>query len=158
VTSRQAFDIFAQTSLEVFIRKGARMRAILLVAGTVLLAAVQIGSAAAPKEQVARGSYLVSQVAMCVQCHTPRDADGNLDRARLLKGAPMPVRSPFANQTWAFAAPAVAGLPGWTTEDALSLLTAGRRLSGYTPKRPMPPFRLIREDAEAVVAYLHSLR
>jgi mono/diheme cytochrome c family protein len=134
------------------------MRVVLLVAGAVILAAVQVGLAAAPQEQVARGSYLVGQVAMCVQCHTPRDADGNLDRARLLKGAPMPVRSPFANQTWAFAAPAVAGLPGWTAEDALRLLTAGRRLSGYTPKRPMPPFRLLREDAEAIVAYLHTLR
>jgi hypothetical protein len=134
------------------------MRVVLLVAGAVILATVQAGSAAASQEQIARGSYLVHQVAMCVQCHTPRDADGNLDRARLLGGAPMPVRSPFANQTWAFAAPAVAGLPGWTVEDALSLLTAGRRLSGYTPKRPMPAFRLIREDAEAVVAYLHSLR
>ncbi len=105
-----------------------------------------------------RGRYVVHHVAMCVQCHTPRDADGNLDNGRLLKGAPIPVRSPFPNQTWAFAAPAVAGLPGWTTEDAVSLLTTGRRLNGTTPRRPMPPFRLAREDAEAVIAYLHSLR
>jgi hypothetical protein len=134
------------------------MRAVLLVAGAVILAAARVGSAATPQEQIARGSYLVNHVAMCVQCHTPRDADGNLDRARPLRGAPMPVRSPFPNQAWAFAAPAIAGLPGWPTEDALSLLTTGRRLGGYAPRRPMPPFRLIREDADAVVGYLHSLR
>ena len=134
------------------------MRAILLVSGVVLLAVARPSLATASEEQVARGGYLVNYVAMCVQCHTPRDADGNLDRARLFKGAPIPVRSPFPNQTWAFAAPAIAGLPGWTTEDAVALLTTGRRLNGYAPKRPMPPFRLTREDAEAVVAYLHSLR
>ncbi len=134
------------------------MRAVLLVAGAALLAAVQVGSAAAPQGQIARGGYLASDVAMCVQCHTPRDADGKLDRARWLTGAPIPVRSPFPNETWAFRAPAIAGLPGWTAEDVQSLLTTGRRLSGYAPKRPMPPFRLTREDAEAVAAYLHSLR
>ena len=134
------------------------MRAVLLVAAAVVLAAARPSLAAAPQEQAGRGSYLVTHVAMCVQCHTPRDADGNLDRARLFKGAPIPVRSPFPNQTWAFAAPAIAGLPGWTTEDAVALLSTGRRPNGYTPKQPMPPFRLTREDAEAVVAYLHSLR
>jgi mono/diheme cytochrome c family protein len=134
------------------------MRAVLLVAAAALFAAARPSLAAAPQEQPVRGRYLVTHVAMCVQCHTPRAADGNLDRARLFKGAPIPVRSPFPNQTWAFAAPAIAGLPGWTTEDAIALLSNGRRPNGYTPKRPMPPFRLTREDAEAVVGYLHSLR
>jgi len=133
------------------------MRVVLLLAIAVMFAAARPSSAAAPQEQPGRGSYLVTHVAMCVQCHTPRDADGNLDRARLFKGAPIPVRSPFPNQTWAFAAPAIAGLPGWTTADAVALLGTGRRPNGYTPKRPMPSFRLTREDAEAVVAYLHSI-
>ncbi len=108
-------------------------------------------------EHLARGDYLVSHVAMCVQCHTPRDAKGELDRTRLLKGAPIPLRSPFPHQGWAFAAPAIAGLPGWTNHDALALLTTGRRPMGYTPKPPMPPFRLSREDADAVIAFLRSL-
>jgi len=106
---------------------------------------------------MARGEYLVSHVAMCVQCHTPRDGNGELDRTRLLKGAPIPLRSPFPHQGWAFAAPAIAGLPGWTNHDAVALLTTGRRLTGYTPKAPMPPFRLSRDDADAVIAFLRSL-
>lgn len=158
LTSRQAFDTLREATREIFAGKGARMRAVFLVAGAVILAAMRAGSAATPQERIAQGDYLVNSVAMCAQCHTPRDAEGNLDRGRLLKGAPIPVRSPFPNQTWAFSAPAVAGLPGWTAEDALSLLSTGRRLSGHTPKRPMPPFRLARQDAEAVVAYLRSLR
>ncbi len=134
------------------------MRAVLLIAGAVVLAAARPLPPPAPSAHIVRGSYLVNHVAMCVQCHTPRDAAGNLDRGRLLKGAPIPIPSPFPNQTWAFTAPAIAGLPGWTTEDAVSVFTTGRRLNGNTPKRPMPPFRLTPEDAEAVIAYLHSLR
>ncbi len=114
--------------------------------------------AASSDAQVSRGSYLVNYVAMCVQCHTPRDTAGTLDRTQLLKGAPIPVRSPFPNQIWAFTAPAIAALPGWADEDAIALLTTGRRVNGTAPKPPMPPFRLTREDAEAVVAYLRSLR
>ena len=133
------------------------MRGLLAVA-VLLSAAILLAAAAAPEGQVARGAYLVNNVAMCVQCHTPRDASGDLERTRLLEGAPMPVPSPFSSQKWAFRAPAIAGLPGWNTEDVVSLLTTGRRLNGYMPNPPMPPFRMSREDAEAVVAYLHSLR
>ena len=32
------------------------------------------------KGDVARGKYLVEEVAKCPECHTPRDAQGNLDR------------------------------------------------------------------------------
>ena len=120
--------------------------------------AMLVIAATVPGGQVARGDYLVNLVAMCVQCHTPRDANGDLDRTHLLQGAPMPVSSPFPNKKWAFRAPAIAGLPGWSDEDVVSLLTTGRRLNGYMPNPPMPPFRLSREDAEAVVAYLRSLR
>lgn len=105
-------------------------------------------------EQVKRGRYLAEQVAMCVHCHTPHDEKGALIRTRLFQGAPILVRSPFPGQPWASRAPHLAGLPGWTDEDAVHLLMTGRRL----PRPPMPPYRLSREDAEAVVAYLRSLR
>ncbi len=129
-----------------------------LLAVVVLVSTATILFAAAPGGQVVRGAYLVNQVAMCVQCHTPRDANGDLERTRLLQGAPIPVQSPFPNKKWAFRAPAIAGLPGWSDEDAISLLTTGQRLNGYMPNPPMPPFRMSRQDAEAVVAYLRSLR
>jgi mono/diheme cytochrome c family protein len=44
---------------------------------------------------IQRGEYLVRHVAMCVQCHTPRDPQGRLDETHLLQGASMPVPSPF---------------------------------------------------------------
>ncbi len=135
------------------------MRVVVLVSGIVLLALVVLAAAGTPSGRVEHGRYLVNSVAMCVQCHSPRDARGEIERDRLLQGAPIPVRSPFPNQQWAFAAPAIAGLPGWTNgEDVVTLLMTGHRPDGYAPMPPMPPFRLSREDAEDVVAYLRSLR
>jgi len=133
------------------------MRSVVVVAGVLLLTLTGVAAAASRVDQVARGSYLVHHVAMCVQCHTPRDATGTLDPTRLLKGAPNPVRSPVPTQPWAVSAPAIAGLPGFSDEDEITLLTTGRRPGNPVPKPPMPPFRLTREDAEAVVAYLRSL-
>src|SRR4051812_16166439 len=49
---------------------------------------------AASQGDVVRGDYLVHNVAMCVQCHTPRTHDGTLLMNQQLQGAPMPVSSP----------------------------------------------------------------
>jgi hypothetical protein len=132
------------------------MRRAVLAAGILMLPMTGLAAAAGLEGLVPRGSYLVHHVGMCVQCHTPRDASGEIDRTRLLKGARIPVSSPFPAQRWAVAAPTLAGLRGWADQDAVALLATGR-LGGYTPDAPMPPFRLTREDAEAVVAYLRSL-
>ena len=113
---------------------------------------------AAQDFELRRGEYLVHQVAKCVSCHSPRDSQGELDPGRLLQGAPIPVSSPFPNQQWAFQAPTIAGLPGWSVPDAVHLLTEGSRPGGHKPRPPMPEYRMKVEDAEAVVSYLMSLR
>lgn len=107
--------------------------------------------------EIERGRYLVHNVAKCVECHSPRNAQGELDRTRLLQGAPIPLKSPYRDTQWAFRAPAIAGLPGWAVEDVIHLLMTGSRQSGWTPRPPMPQFGMSREDASAVVAYLKSL-
>lgn len=64
--------------------------------------------------EIERGRYLVEEVAKCAECHTPRNAQGELDRHAWLQGAPiwiMPVK-PIPN--WADRAPALAGFPGLT--------------------------------------------
>lgn len=106
----------------------------------------------------ARGKYLVDQVAMCIQCHTPRDDSGRLLRGKYLKGAPVPVNAPpYPQMKWALRAPAIAGLPGYTAEQGVRLLTEGVTVDGRRPEPPMPPFRFSRADAEAIVTYLKSL-
>ena len=109
------------------------------------------------RELVERGRYLVHHVAMCAQCHSPRDENGGLQELHLLEGGTIPVASPFAGVTWASAAPHLAGLPGFEPTNVVTLLTTGRRPDGRIPRPPMPPFRLDRDDATAIVTYLESL-
>ena len=112
----------------------------------------------APADQIARGEYLARSSAMCVQCHTPHDRAGNLVESRLFTGQAMPFTSPYPDgPKWAYRAPALVRLPGWSDEDFVELLMTGRRPNGKRPASPMPQFRLSREDASAIAAYLKSL-
>jgi mono/diheme cytochrome c family protein len=110
------------------------------------------------EDGISRGKYLVERVAMCIQCHTPRNQTGELLETRYLQGGPVPVSAPPNFRIdWAYKAPAIAGLPGYTIQDGIKLLTEGITPNGRVPKAPMPKFRLTRADAEAVVTYLKSL-
>lgn len=112
----------------------------------------------APTTAVARGEYLATSVAHCIQCHSPHDREGNLLRDQLFEGQAMPFTSPYPDgPRWAPRAPAIKRLPGWSTEEFVNLLTTGKRLNGKRPSSPMPQFRLSRQDAEALAAYLKSL-
>ena len=135
-------------------RQAAAAFLFLAATASVRVAAIEPAPADAAIE---RGAYLTESVAMCVQCHTPRDAAGDLDRTQLFRGAPVPLASPFAGREWAPKAPAIAGLVGFTDEAAITLLMTGRRPTGEVPRPPMPQYRMTREDAAAVVAYLKSL-
>src|SRR5262245_59773573 len=107
-----------------------------------------------------RGRYITHDLAMCVQCHTPRDANGQLVREReFMGGDAFPVDAPpFMNPAaWCIVTPRIAGLPGFTDAEAVQFFMEGARLGTHQPKWPMPPFRMSREDAVAVVAYLRSL-
>lgn len=106
---------------------------------------------------IERGRYIVERVAMCAECHSPRDEDGNFIPEQRFMGAPIPVKPPWPNN-WAIQAPRNRGLPGYTEELAVRLLTQGaigRNSQRLRP--PMPRFRMTRQDATDVVAYLKSL-
>ena len=106
---------------------------------------------------VNRGRYIVEDVAVCSQCHTPRNSAGDLERSQWLEGAPLwllPAR-PMGN--WPLQVPRIAGSPGGSDADIIRLLTTGVWRDGQRLRPPMPQFRMSREDAESVVAYLRSL-
>jgi mono/diheme cytochrome c family protein len=118
-------------------------------------------SQAAPAAQsnaalVAQGEYLANRVAMCVQCHSPRDVHGNVLLSERFHGAALPVTSPYANRPFALRAPNIAGLPGFTDDQIITLLTEGHAGDRNPPQPPMPPFRMSRQDAQAIVAYLRT--
>lgn len=53
------------------------------------------GTRSPEASQIERGRYLVEDVANCAECHTPRNAQGELDRHAWLERAPiwiMPVK------------------------------------------------------------------
>jgi len=106
---------------------------------------------------VARGKYLVESVAMCGECHTPRDSNGNPDRARWLQGASVPYLPAKPDSDWPINAPRIGGTPPASDADMVKLLTTGIWTNGNRLRVPMPQFRMDRSDAEAVVAYLKSV-
>lgn len=108
-------------------------------------------------QKIARGKYLVENVGMCTDCHTPRNDKGELDQTRWLQGGPHGFVTNPPTPNWAAAAPWIAGLPNISEADAVQLLKTGSTTKGVTKRPPMPPFRFSHEDAEAVVAYLKSL-
>ena len=140
--------------------EGKRMRVMLLISLCLLptpLANAQVKSKPG-SDLIAQGKYIAENVALCVECHTPRDDNGKLLRTGYFKGAAVPVKAPpYPQMKWALKAPAIAGLPGYSEEEGLRLLMEGLTRDGRRPDPPMPQFRLNRFDAEAVVAYLKSL-
>lgn len=125
------------------------------VAAPATLAAAPAAPAADAK-LVARGRHLVENVALCADCHSPRLPTGEFDRARWLMGAPLGFK-PLVEMPWAPVAPPLAGLPGYTDEQAVRFLTTGQSASGRPILPPMPGFRFADDEARAVVAYLRSL-
>ena len=108
---------------------------------------------------VARGQYLVDQVAMCADCHAPRGADGAFDRKNWLMGSPLAFAPTVPMPAWAEVAPPLAGgYPGWTEAELVKFLVDGKNpKTGVHPRPPMPEFRFEPADAGAGAAYLHSL-
>lgn len=106
---------------------------------------------------VARGKYLVESVAMCGQCHTPRDSNGNVDRSHWLQGAPILwVPANASGSNWPLTAPRIGGNPPASDADMIKLLTTGIWTTGKPLRFPMMPFRMTEADAKAVVAYLKA--
>lgn len=129
----------------------------LTVALAVSIGATKPSNPLADRIEVERGRYLVEEVAKCAECHTPRNARGELDHEAWLQGAPiwiMPVR-PIPN--WADRAPALAGFPSFTEEEGERVLEKGIGPEGETLRPPMHIYHMSHADARAIIAYLKSL-
>src|SRR5579871_4360632 len=100
--------------------------------------------------QLAHGKYLVNNVAGCNDCHTPFTDKGIPDETRYLQGAPLMFK-PTVDMPWATVAPPIAGLPTLPEKDAVEFLMTGKLPAGRHLRPPMPPYRLKKADAEAVV-------
>lgn len=106
---------------------------------------------------VARGMYLVEQVGLCGDCHTPRNDKGEFVRDQWLKGATLDFKPIAPVPVWVDKAPAIAGLPGWEKDAAIRFLMTGVGNNELPSRPPMPQYRFNVQDAQAIVAYLRSL-
>lgn len=132
--------------------------ALVLVAGPIWAGANKSGEASkAGDSQLEHGKYLVNNVAGCSDCHTPFTDKGMPDESKYLQGASLMFK-PTVDIPWAAVAPPIAGLPMLSEKDAVEFLMTGKLPGGAMPRPPMPQFKLKKADAEAVVAYLKSLK
>lgn len=104
-----------------------------------------------------RGKYIVEDVAVCSQCHTPHDTQGQLDRSEWLEGAALWLEPAHPIRNWPILAPRIAGDPPGTDAEMIKLLTTGIWRDGQPLRAPMPQFRMSVDDAQAVLAYLKSI-
>jgi len=112
---------------------------------------------AASAARIARGKYLVEDIGLCGDCHTPRDEKGEPVKEQWLKGATLDFKPIVPMPVWADKAPAIAGLPGWENDAAIKFLMTGIAYNGLPGRPPMPRYRFNVQDAQAIVAYLKSL-
>ena len=120
-------------------------------------AAAATAAKPAPAGNVEHGRYIAEHVAMCIECHSGRDAQGNILDSELFLGGSIPFAPPWPND-WANRAPRNRGLPGYTDEQAMRLLTEGAiDRNGKQLRAPMPRFRMTPQDAADVIAFLRSL-
>src|SRR5262245_19048521 len=106
---------------------------------------------------IEHGRYLVENVVMCYECHSTRDPQGNIVPGTRFRGGPMPMR-PAWTTDWPVQIPRIAGLPGYSDEQAMRLLTKGAiRRDGTQLRYPMPRLHMSQQDAADVIAYLRTL-
>ena len=127
----------------------------------IALAAVA-GFMQAADDKVARGKYLVEEVSKCQDCHTPKAADGSLDKTKWLKGATLDFAPTHEVEGWHKTSPDITGtsrvFQRWNEKGMIDFLMTAKNPRGGKADAPMPDYHLNKEDAEAMVAYLKSLQ
>lgn len=135
-------------------------------AGTVLPADAGVDRRVVEPGVVGRGEYLVRSVAGCGECHTPRDAQGNLVMSRWLAG----VDGRFdldpeddgvgAISTGNLTSDVDTGIGGWSDAAIVHAMRDGVAADG-SPLFPLMPYasfhNMSDDDASAIVAYLRTV-
>lgn len=111
--------------------------------------------------QIERGKYLVEEVAKCQDCHTPRLETGELDKSKWLAGATLDFQPIKPVEGWHAKAPNLRPdgryWKAWGEEGLIKFMSTGLNPKGKPADPPMPAYKMTKEDAAAVIAYLKSL-
>lgn len=114
-------------------------------------------------DKIARGKYLVDEVARCQDCHTAHMmGTGDLVKSAWLKGAQLDFVKVDQPPGWHSKAPDITSTSilwtNWGEDGMVKFLETGRNPRGNKAGPPMPAYALAHEDAVAIAAYLKSLK
>ena len=106
-----------------------------------------------------RGAYLVSALAHCGECHTPRNWLGATEPDAFLSGTP---DGPDGKKVPNITPDRKTGIGNWTEVDIVGVLTDGHtpdfdEVGGLMREVVKDTARLTEEDRRAIVAYLQSV-
>jgi mono/diheme cytochrome c family protein len=128
-----------------------------------VLFAIALTACAQDKAKIELGRYLVEEAAACGFCHTPKTADGAFDKSKWLKGTTLdiqPIGTP--PKDWHKASPDLTPSGKlwmkWGEASMLKYLQTGLTPSGKFAGPPMPVYKFKPEHAEAILAYLKTLK
>ena len=115
---------------------------------------------------VERGDYLVNSILACGNCHSPRDANGEIIKDKVLSGGRVFSTPAFVVATSNITPDPETGIGSWTDAEIKRALIEGirpdhDRLAGVPLAAIMPANfykALLPEDLDAIVAYLRSVK
>lgn len=125
--------------------------------------ALVLPACAQDKKQLELGRYLVENIGQCATCHTPKNEKGELDKTKWMKGAVMDIQ-PLGTPPpgWHKSSPDLTSTSKlwvkWGEGAMLKYLQTGLGPNGKPAGPPMPAYKYTAEHAEAVLAYLKSLK
>jgi mono/diheme cytochrome c family protein len=114
----------------------------------------------APQGGVERGRYLVEHVALCIDCHTPRNFMGVPDRSLYLAGAK---KGPLGKEIPNITPDKETGIGDWSRNNIAELLLTGTKpdldkVEGLMAEVVEAGYKnMKREDALAIADYLKSI-
>ena len=124
--------------------------------------AAKVAPAAPADAKLERGKYLVEEVARCQECHTPTLESGEFDRSQWMKGATLVGVPSRTIPDWHQKAPDITSTSRlwerWKVEGFVNFFKTGKTPRGGRSGPPMPQYKVTTEDAEAMTAYLQSLK
>ena len=120
-------------------------------------------ASAQDKKQIELGRYLVESIGQCAGCHTPKNDKGELDKTKWLKGQildiqPLGTAPPKWHKTSPDLTPSGKLWIKWGEGSMLKYLQTGLTPNGKPADPPMPMYKYSNEHAEAVLAYLKTLK
>ncbi|HLJ00071.1 MAG TPA: c-type cytochrome [Bradyrhizobium sp.] len=123
-------------------------------------------STAMADPRIDRGNYLVNTIMACGNCHTPRDANGQLIADKALSGGRTFTTPAFVATAANLTPDLETGIGSWTDAEIKRALTEGIRPDhGPLPGVPLAAIMpanfykaLLPDDLDAIIAYLRSLK